>query len=116
MYRRLSLKNVINCNYHTSTVYLNKYSDTVILPKTKFAQKLVGKKLTQQNEHVFDVGGRYFGIYLLNCLLIFCSLVNSINFILGKEIIWKAPNLFYMMDLRMPMVLHTWDTQLIKYL
>lgn len=33
----------------------NKYTSTVLLPKTDFPQQLKGTKLTQQNELVFEV-------------------------------------------------------------
>lgn len=58
MYRKLQfklMKHILVLNFHSTRNNLNKYSDTVLLPKTKFPQKLVGKKLTEQNKHVFEV-------------------------------------------------------------
>lgn len=33
----------------------NKYTNTVLVPKTKFSQKLTGKKLIGQNKYVLEV-------------------------------------------------------------
>lgn len=43
-----------------------KYKDTVLLPKTKFPQRLSGKKLIEQSKNVYEVsfGGCLVGFWV----------------------------------------------------
>lgn len=59
------------CRYYCTNDKSNKYSSTVLLPKTKFPQQLRGKNVSEQSKNVYQVRTFIVKYKTVNLLLIY---------------------------------------------
>lgn len=103
--------------YCTKTPNNKIYSNTVILPKTKFPSRLESDKLISRDKYIYNVSNlcqikphqcNYNVIYLIS------RLANLRTFMIGKEVIYLNQSLFCMMVPLTLMVNFIWDMLSIK--